>query len=377
MNAVKIFHCADIHLDSPFSLLAPSHAYKRRLELQNAMLSAMNYAKEGKTQLFFIAGDLFDAEYITKETIELLFDEIKKAPDCRFFITPGNHDPYTDVSPYTLLEWPENVHIFKEKERVEIDELGVDVYGVGFTSATMTDSPIKGYPKLRENRINILVCHGDLTSPLSQSGPVSKADIEASGFDYIALGHIHASDGILSIGKTYYAYSGCIEGRDFGETGYKGAIFGDIRKDGVTLKGIRFSRRRYEVISLSLDGLGTTKECVDYIRQRIKEYRDDTALRIILEGSVPEGIIINPTQFGEGPLVPYFIEIIDNTVPNVDFTDLERENTLRGVFYRTVCDYLEQEDTTPDKKEILLQAMKYGLCALADRNILDFDERQV
>lgn len=372
MKPVKIFHCADIHLDSPFSLLNPSHAYKRRLELQNAIASAINYAGNVKSQLFFIAGDLFDSEYVTKETIGLLFDEIKKVPDCLFFISPGNHDPFTDSSPYALLDWPKNVHIFKEKERVELDKIGVDVYGMGFTAPTYNESPIKGYPTLRSDKINILVCHGDTTSPLSNSGPVLRSELEASGFDYVALGHIHVSDGILNAGRTSYAYSGCIEGRDFGETGYKGAIVGEVSKSGVSLKGIRFSKRRYEAITLSLDGFATSKECVDYIKTQIKDYKDDTALRIILEGSVPEGVIINPAQLGEGPLVPYYIEIIDKTLPRVNFTELESENTLRGVFYRNVVEELDKEEATDERKETLTLALKYGLGALADSNIIDF-----
>ena len=369
---VKIFHTADIHLDSPFSLLDPSLAYKRRLELQNAIASAINYARNAKTKLFFIAGDLFDGEYVTRETIEFLFDEIKKSEDMLFFISPGNHDPYTDSSPYALFEWPKNVHIFKEKSRVELDEIGVDVYGYGFTSSIVTDSPIKGYPELREDRINILVCHGDTTSPLSTNGPVLRSEIEASSFDYIALGHIHIGDGVLTAGKTSYAYPGCIEGRDFGELGYKGALIGEISKETVLLKGIRFSRRRYEVIKLSLDGFGTAKECVDYIKGQIKEYKDDTALRIILEGNAPEGVIITPAQLDEGHLSPYYIEIIDKTVPSIGFTELESENTLRGVFYRNAVSNIDREGIADSQRETLVLALKYGLNALADRNIIDF-----
>ena len=43
--------------------------------------------------------------------------------------------------------------------------------------------------------------------------------------DYIALGHIHKFSGIKRIGNTYYAYSGCPEGRGFDEEGDKGIIF--------------------------------------------------------------------------------------------------------------------------------------------------------
>ena len=62
--SVKIFHCADLHLDTPFSL-SPMKAEKRNSELRIAFSNAINYAKDREADLFFIAGDLFDGRYVT------------------------------------------------------------------------------------------------------------------------------------------------------------------------------------------------------------------------------------------------------------------------------------------------------------------------
>lgn len=132
---LKVFHCADLHLDAPFSLFTPGEADRRRIELRSAFTSAVLFARSNGADIFIISGDLFDGDYVTRDTCELLAGQFASFPTCRFFIAPGNHDPYNDASPYKRVAFPDNVHIFTgEKERVRLDELGVDVYGVGFTA---------------------------------------------------------------------------------------------------------------------------------------------------------------------------------------------------------------------------------------------------
>lgn len=368
--SVKIFHCADLHLDTPFSL-SPLKAEKRNAELRVAFSNAISYAKDREVDLFFIAGDLFDSRFVTIETAEWVIGEISKLGKCRFFITPGNHDPFTEESPYNLLSWSSNVTIFKEKQRVEIPELGVDVYGCGFVSNSMLDSPITGYPELNNDRINILVCHGDVGMPISKDGPIMFSDIEKSGFDYIALGHIHQSDGVNVLGKTSYAYSGCVEGRGFDELGYKGALFGTVSKGEVSLKGIRLSQKRFEIARINMDPYASKLELIETIKKNIKAFGSDTALRIVLEGEMPEGIIITEKDIDNLSSKPHYMEIVDNTYPHTELGDVENVMTLRGVFYSMMKEYIESNE---EDREIALKALRYGLSALADRNIVDYSE---
>ncbi|HBR32754.1 MAG TPA: hypothetical protein DD733_11805, partial [Clostridiales bacterium] len=370
---VRIFHCADIHLDSPFSLVSPKEAERRRTELRAAFTSALMFAKQQKIELFFISGDLFDCDYVTRDTKEMLVTEFAKLPECRFFISPGNHDPYNDVSPYKNIKFPENVHIFGEKrECFELEDLGTDVYGVGFDSSVYSKSPVAGYKIKHPERINILVCHGDTTNPLSVNGPVTKNEIAASGFDYIALGHIHKPSGILCENGVYYAYPGCIEGRSFDETGYKGALYGVIEKGRVEIRTRIFSKRRYEIAEINLEGISDKVQALELIRSKIRSYTDDTALRIILEGSVTEGFIITENEIGRGREFPYYIEIKDHTTIKPNFTELEKSSTLKGVFYRRMLEHLEKCAPSSEEYYTALQALKYGLCALDDRNVIDF-----
>ena len=77
---VKILHTADMHLDSPFTLMDASLSHARRADLRSAFSALMMYVKDNKIDLVLIAGDMFEHEYATKETISLVVKEFEKVP---------------------------------------------------------------------------------------------------------------------------------------------------------------------------------------------------------------------------------------------------------------------------------------------------------
>lgn len=370
---IKVFHCADIHLDSPFSLFSPREAEKRRTELRAAFTSALMFAREKKADLFLISGDLFDGEYVTRDTREMLLREFSKAQGMHIFISPGNHDHLGAGSPYETADFPENVHIFgAERECVHLDELGVDVYGFGYTSKQYLSCPVLGWNGLDKDKINILVCHGDMTSSSSVIGPITKRDIADSGFDYIALGHIHKSSGLLEEDGVFYAYPGCIEGRGFDEIGYKGAMYGTVEKGKVEMGTYRFSKSRYEIAEVDISGSADKMYALDKIRAEIRQYTDDTALRLFLTGELEKAFVILPNEIGRGCEYPGFIEIIDETYLKPDLGILEKSNTLKGIFYQKILSEMDGVDRDSDEYRVLSLALKYGLAALEDRSVVDY-----
>ena len=111
---VKILHTADMHLDSPFTLMDASLSEARRADLRSAFAALMMYVKDNDIDILLIAGDMFEHEYATKETIALAVREFEKVPQCRIVISPGNYDPYTPNCVYKKCQFPANVHIFTE-----------------------------------------------------------------------------------------------------------------------------------------------------------------------------------------------------------------------------------------------------------------------
>lgn len=368
---VKIVHCADIHLDSPFILNDPRNAELRRMEHRAAFTSLILHAKNIGARIFLISGDLFDEQYLSKDTADLLYKEIARFSECKFFIAPGDHDFYHSKSPYKALRWPENVHVFKSNDitKIEVPELNVDIYGYAFTDTVLRHNPFSNKKPQNPQRINILIGHGDMSSPDSECCPIKKSDLDDNGFDYIALGHLHMAPGIIKRGGAHICYPGCLEGRNFDEPGYKGAMCGDISKESCDIKGVRFSKRRYETEELDITGYTSERQIMELIKRQTAQFGEDTAVKIILNGKIAPEFTINPMDFEAGLSDLYFAEIEDNTELLINYSLFEEDKTLKGIFYRKIKDRLHSEDTKIRRHAE--KVFKYGLCAFAGLNITE------
>jgi len=375
---VKILHCADIHLDSAFVCGDARKSVVRKNELYSSFSSMMTYAKNNSVDIVLISGDLFDSENVTRETASLLQREFADNPDCRFVIAPGNHDPFTENSIYSKTDFPPNVFIFKSTNvsHFSFDELNCDVYGYAFTSSCLNYNPFKGVKPQLNSRINIMCAHGDMLSNTSDNCPITVQDIKDSGFDYVALGHIHAGGAVQKTDDTYYAYSGCLEGRDFGECGYKGAILGTFEKEKCELKAefkpLRFSKRRYEIEKLNISGAKGIADILPALKAVIdlKNYGTDTLLRVILEGDTAPDFVISDSSFQTVAERLFYLEIVNKSRPLFDLSNLENDPTIRGAFYAELKMQLMSEDE--EEREKAYAALKYGLSALGGSNVIDF-----
>ncbi len=374
---IKILHCADLHLDSPMSARDISRAEAGRNDVRAALTSLIMYIKSNSVDFLLISGDLFDGAFVSRETVALLCHEFASIPDCRVIIAPGNHDPYTFASYYRLAQLPENVFVFDSAQVKFFDfpDKNTTVYGWAFTSDALDVCPIdEEFSVMSPSRINLLVAHGELDATESKYCPISSKVLAKCGFDYIALGHRHAHDGVKECGEGYIAYSGCLEGRGFDELGVKGAIAAAIDKNStpkIASKFLRFCKRRYEIASCDVTGAASNADVLDKISALIRDghYGDDTVLRVRLVGAV-DAECKPSVAFLEGqfPSV-YSIEIIDATTPPDKGERLKDDPTLRGEFYRSLESMLTSDDES--ERELASMALKYGLAALSGSDISD------
>ena len=375
---MKILHCADLHLDSPFLCGNAEKSGVRRRELRGTFSSLMLYIKTQRIPLALMAGDLFDSTFVTKETADFFIKELASAPECRFVIAPGNHDPFCPDSIYAGVTLPDNVYLFRDTalSKFSFPDLGVEVYGYAFTSGTLPFCPFAGRIPESTEPINLLCAHGDVGNPLSPYGPITEKDMAAAGFDYCALGHVHTSEGLKKTGNTYYAYSGCLEGRDFGETGHKGVLLLDIKKErglvSLTATPIRFSGRRYEWLTLDLSGVADEIEVRNRIKALLtdKALGQDTLLRITLCGSVSPRLCLDLNALTTA-LSPglFYLELQDHTLPLFDTATLENDLTIRGAFFAAMRPLLE--NGTPEERAEAARALRMGFAALAGQDLTE------
>ena len=375
---IKIIHTGDVHLDAPFTLEDPSRARERRDELRDSFRALTSYIRTEGIDLCLIAGDLTEKGYATRETAALLVTEFGMCPGCRFVISPGNHDYYRPDGLYARTEFPPNVFIFKETAPSSFDfpEINTTVYGYAFTAPYLERDPVQGLRPDDPGRINILCAHCDTSSPISRYGPVSERELCESGFDYAALAHIHNGGEIKNEGGVRWAYCGSLEGRDYSEPGYKGAVVGTIDKtDGravVSLGFMRFSRRRYEDRRINATGFSDPAEAADAVSGLIERegFGTDTLLRVRLEGSVPPSFTVSGRDLSGAVAGLYSFELVDRTVPLYDRETLEKDNTVRGAFYRRLRPLIEHG--SPEEREKASAALRYGLAALDGSEFVDF-----
>jgi len=362
---LRILHTGDVHLDSPFSGLDPSFAEVRRNELRAAFTSMLHYAKCEKVDMILIAGDLFDAQFVTRETLALIKREFESVK-CPIIISPGNHDSVSESGVWRRGVFPDNTYIFTKDtlEYFDFPELGARVWGWAFTSHNMEASPLAGMHADFEG-VNILCAHGDLTSARSLSCPLTVRELEAFGADYAALGHVHNP-------KEYterIAYCGCLEGRAFDETGIKGAL--DVIIDGsrVLKKKVRFSKRRYETASLDVYGADSNTELAKRIGDFIisEHYGDDTILRLTLKGEVSPAFTVNTAVLEGASDRVFALKVEDDTVPMLGSEELKNDPTLRGEFYRVLEPALTSDD--PTERARASAALRVGLAAIAGESV--------
>lgn len=368
---IKILHTGDIHLDSAFAGLDTRHAEIRRNELRAAFTSMMTYARENNVDLLLIAGDLFDGDLVTRETLALLTREFARF-ERPVFIAPGNHDPASSASVWARDLFPGNVHVFRTDtlSAVDLPDLPVTVYGYGFTASDLVTVPIEGKTVSDPSRVNVLVGHCDMLGmkKSTKDCPMTAAHLNAFGADYAALGHIHNPPAPGHDGR--WCYCGCLEARAFDETGPKGACVVDIEKDGaspssVTIRRVRFSKRRYEKTDLALTGASTQADVREAVETFIGEQRlgEDTLLSLRLTGVVEPSLVIDTASLEKDGFGLFLLRVEDATMPDIDPSALENDITVRGALYRQLKPSLESEDSRT--AEVAKRALRYALSALA------------
>ena len=181
---LTFLHAADFHMDSAFGALTAFQAAGRRRESRELGFRLANYVNQHKVGLVLLAGDLFDSGGAFRETGEQLAEALGQM-NARVFISPGNHDWVGPGSPWLTLNWPENVHVFREAQLTAVDlpEWNLTVHGASFTGPERTESFLAGFTLPENGRVHIGLFHGEIDPPEPRYGPIRREEIAASGLD--------------------------------------------------------------------------------------------------------------------------------------------------------------------------------------------------
>lgn len=360
---MRILHAADLHLDSAFAGLAEEKAALLRQESRDILRRMVDWANDHAVDVMLLSGDLFDSDRMYSQTARTLAQALARFRG-RIFLSPGNHDFYAPGSGYDAVDWPENVHIFTSRrpQTVLLRSLNASVTGAAFTSAEEWE-PFDGASFSGDDApIRLGVLHGEVTRGESKYRAIPPAEIEKTNLTYLALGHVHRCAGVQRAGNTAYAYPGCLPGRGFDETGDKGFLYGEITPEKVELEFIPFAPRRYQSVTADI----TDRDPADAVRQALDPDCGQDICRVLLTGSRRENFSLSALTSELSGLCAA-LELTDETYPEEDVWARCGEDSLRGLFLQNLRARYDGADE--DEKRQLLQAARFGLAALDNRDL--------
>lgn len=367
-DKIKILHCADLHLCSELAFLK-SKAKSRRLEILNTLQNIVTLCKEQSVELLIIAGDLFDSNHIDSGTLSAVKKMFASIPGTTVAIAAGNHDYYAVDSPYSDDDWSKNVIVFYSHfSKIELPEKNLRLCGSSFVCSYQEKSDTEIYVK-DDKMINILVYHGDVVTENQNSryNPITVKQIETSGFDYVALGHIHSASAVMKAGNVSYAYCGTPDGNGFDETGKKGVYMGTVSKHRTDLKFYETSSRTFEKITFDISSItsnsGIICSVTETLEKKYGEKYKENLYHITLTGKTPEGFtpsVKKITQELSENL--YYVAIANDTKPDIDIQTLAADFSLKGIFVKKMLGKINA-CTSEEEKSVLEDALYIGLKA--------------
>jgi DNA repair exonuclease SbcCD nuclease subunit len=341
-------HIADVHLGA-----APDAGYAwakdRGHELWESFRRCIEDANEKKVDLLLIAGDLFHRQPTEKELreVDYLFSTLEKT---LVVLIAGNHDYLKPSSAYLNFQWSSHVVCLfsPECEKVRFPELKTEVYGLSYHQQEITAPLYDGLQAEKNDYFRILLAHGGDANHI----PLSKQALMDSGFDYIALGHIHKPQVFI---QGLALYAGALEPIDSNDIGPHGYVLGEVQRKKVRLSFVEFSSRKYLQEEIEVTEDDTVFSLREKVAALIHKNGQENMYRIRFVGQHHPQFVPDVREYKKCGRI---LEIEDASVPAFHIGELREQ--YRG---QLIGDFIESFGDAPENV-VEEKALRYGLEAL-------------
>lgn len=378
MSIVRFIHAADLHLDSPFRGLLEVEPHVAAT-LQNATFAAydgiIDLCLAESVDALLVAGDVFDGADRSLRAQLRFVDGLRRLHEAgiRSFICHGNHDPLDGWE--AKLDFPSGCHRFSDQvEAVPVFPDEPDravVFGISYPTREVRENLIPRFDLPKTSKVTIGLVHANVGSDTGHEAyaPCTLQDLEATGFDYWALGHVHTRR-VLRQHAPAVVYPGNSQGRAPNERGARGVYVVDIAESGeVNLTFRPVDVARWEHFEVEIEGLADEQALIEAIEHRVAEGRDEADGRNLvyrlslqgrgdLHGSISrEGFTedlrgrVNEVWTHQRPFA-YCERIADGTAMPFERAERRQSEDFVGDLLRLVDSYLED---TLDLGELLAE----------------------
>ena len=348
MHSVKLVHSADMHLGSIFSNVSYDNAKIRQSEAVHTALKIINEARGA--DILLLSGDIFDNPKVPRSVLDAFLNAVASIETTSVFYSCGNHDSYyTPAVSYCRENAPGNLHIFlpDEVSTVTLEDKKVKVYGVSYSSEHTDGTMLNEITACDDAYINILCTHSDLVDGMYN--PCNLKLMSELGFDYVALGHIHAYSGIKNNGNMFYAYPGIPEPTGFDECGVKGYIKGKVSKHEKNLEFIACQKRKYIDETIDISDFKNEFELSDVLGEMTESA--ENICRFTFVGENKFSSVIN-TELIEAGLNCFGRECVDKSHYSVSASDYADIPGLKGMCAQKAVTMLADAQTQEEKNMV-------------------------
>ncbi|GGA48880.1 serine/threonine phosphatase [Pelagibacterium lentulum] len=247
---------------------------------RQALVSIVDLCIEEQVDALVIAGDLYDGEQTSMKTARFLANQMHRLHEANIstYIIRGNHDALSKITQELIL--PTSVTVFTGRaDAVEITHgnFPVVMHGLSFAKPHAPESLLEKYRHPTPDAINIGIMHTSLVGARGHDpyAPCTASDLHNWGYDYWALGHIHAR--AIHEGERNVVMPGMPQGRDINEAGAKTVSLVTVHDDrSISIQEHLTSVAQFERVSIDLASASTWREAIDLVESSLGVTRDST-----------------------------------------------------------------------------------------------------
>jgi exonuclease SbcD len=370
---LRILHTADIHLGAKFSGLGNKGATQRE-QLRATFKNVVAAALEEGVNIVLVAGDLFDSNEQPQRNIDLVIEQFNllgsnKIPVC---LIPGTHDSLDSSSIYKKVDFEgrcPNLKVLADENVSWKEYPGLDltVYGKPNLSNRSYASPLKGLKRSTSTKFHVAMAHGSFFIPdkTAEDDHVFRLEeIEASGMNYLALGHWHRPYRCSERPPAWYP--GPPEWIS-GQTEKGAALLVSLSDSGEAMVAIKkLGLRDYDEIEIDMSEIRD----LNRLKVKLAEGASQNLTRqVVLRGLRDAELIINPEELEADLGSEFFhLSINDRSHPKLERIAEDEERLIRNRFVKLMDK--EIEDLEGEEREIAENALQYGLALLDGKEVL-------